>query len=99
MNLDEIQHIAPEIIRIAQKYGISKIFVFGSVARGNATRRSDVDLLVEMDEGASLFGMAGFGYEVEKLLGLQVDVVPISVLPQIKDRQFVENIQKEAVAL
>lgn len=99
MNLNEIQHVAPEIIRIAKRHGISKIYVFGSVASGNATQRSDVDFLVEMDEGASLFGIAGFGYEVEKLLGLQVDVVPISVLPQIKDRQFVENIQKEAIAL
>lgn len=99
MNLNEIQHVAPEIIRIAKRHGISKIYIFGSVARGNTTRRSDVDFLVEMDEGASLFGIAGFGYEVEKLLGLQVDVVPISVLPQIKDRQFVENIQKEAIAL
>jgi hypothetical protein len=99
MNFDQIRRFTPEILKIAKRHGISKIYVFGSVARGNNTRRSDVDFLVEMDEGASLFGIAGFGYEVEKLLGIQVDVVPISVLPQVKDRQFVEKIQKEAIAL
>jgi predicted nucleotidyltransferase len=73
--------------------------VFGSIVRGENTSQSDVDLLVEMQEGVSLFGLAGFGYETEKLLGVPVDVVPLSVLPQVKDQQFVSNIQKEAVAL
>ena len=52
-----------------------------------------------MQEGASLFGVAGFSYEVEILLGTPVDVIPLSVLPQVKDREFVMNIQREAVSL
>lgn len=99
MNLDQIRKFAPQINTIAQKHGISGVYVFGSVARGENTTSSDVDFLVEMKPGASLFGAAGFSYEVEKLLGVSVDVVPISVLPQIKDRGFAVNIQQEAVAL
>ena len=38
-------------------------------------------------------------YETELLLGLQVDVIPLSVLPQVKDKEFVMNIQREAIAL
>ncbi len=99
MNFDQVRQYAPQLLKIAQKYGISKIYVFGSVARGEATALSDVDFLVEMQEGASLFGVGGFSYETEKLLGVPVDVVPISAFPQVKDQEFVMNIQREAVPL
>jgi len=99
MNFDQVRQFAPQLFRIAQKHGISKIYVFGSTVRGNSTPRSDIDFLVEMREGQSLFGIAGFGYEAEKLLGIPVDVVPLSALSQVSDREFVINIQKEAIAL
>ncbi len=99
MNLDQIQQFTPQLLKIAQKYGISKPYIFGSVARRDTTSKSDVDFLVEMQEGATLFGVAGFSYETEKLLGIPVDVVPLSLLPQIEDRDFVMNIQREAVLL
>lgn len=99
MNFDQIRQLAPQLFKIAEKYGITRIYVFGSIARGEASPRSDVDFLVEMKEGASLFGVGGFGYEAEQLLGIRVDVVPISTLPQVKDRDFVRNIQREAVAI
>lgn len=99
MNFDQIRKFAPQIVKIAQKHGIIKIYVFGSVARGDTSPKSDVDFLVEMQEGASLFGVAGFSYETEKLLGLPVDVVPLSALAQVKDQDFVRNIQREAVLL
>ena len=98
-DLIHIRQLTPQLSKIAQKHGISKIFVFGSAARGDSTSQSDVDFLVEMEEGASLFGVAGFSYESEKLLGVPVDVVPLSVLPQVRDREFVMKIQKEAVSL
>lgn len=47
----------------------------------------------------ALFDAAGFGYEAEKLLGISVDVVPLSTLSKVSDREFVINVQKEAIAL
>ena len=99
MDIDQIRKFAPQLLQIAQKHGISNIYVFGSVARGDNSSQSDVDFLVEMQEGASLFGVAGFSYETEKLLGVPVDVVPLSVLPQVKDQEFAINIQREALSL
>jgi len=99
MNFSQIRQFAPQLSQIAQKYGIIKIYLFGSVARGNDTLSSDVDFLVEMSEGASLFGAAGFGYEAEKLLGIRVDVVPLSTLRQIQDSEFARNVQEDTVAL
>ena len=99
MNFNQVRQFAPQLFQIAQKHGISKIYVFGSIARGNSTSQSDVDFLVEMQEGRSLFGVAGFSYEAEKLLGIPVDVVPLSTLDQVQDPEFVVNIQREAIVL
>ena len=99
MNLAQIRQLAPQMLEIDQKSGITRIFVFGSVGRGDITPQSDVDFLVDLQEGASLFGMAGFLYDVEKLLGVPVDVSPSSALSQIQDREFVLNIQREAVLI
>lgn len=99
MNYIALLQFAPQIKKIAEKHGIAKVFVFGSTARGEPTSQSDVDFLVEMQAGASLFGIGGFSYETEKLLGVRVDVVPMSTLPQVGDREFVKNIQKDAIAL
>jgi uncharacterized protein len=99
MNLLSLREIAPQLNQIAQKHGIIRLYVFGSVARGDATSKSDVDFLVEMKPQASLFGAAGFGYEAEQLLNTRVDVVPISVLSSIEDKQFVSSICNDANAL
>lgn len=48
--------------------------VFGSVARGAATKRSDLDLLVDFDPSASAFDHVGLIQELESLLGRPVDV-------------------------
>jgi hypothetical protein len=99
MNIHQVRQFAPQIRKIAKKHGISKIYVFGSVARGEPGAQSDVDFLVEMQAGASMFGAAGFGYEAEKLLGVPVDVVPLSVLPDVADQEFAARVQQEAVML
>ncbi len=99
MDYNSLRQFAPQIKKIAEKHGISKVYVFGSTVRNEATPQSDIDFLVEMQEGTSMFGIGGFSYEAEKLLGVQVDVVPLSALPQISDREFVKNIQEGALAL
>ena len=64
-----------EVLRIAGKYGASKVRVFGSVARGEADPASDVDFLVELQSGRSLLDLGGLQFELEALLGRPVDVV------------------------
>ena len=99
MDRHALRQFAPQIKKIAEKHGIAKVYVFGSTARGEATAQSDIDFLVEMQEGVSLFGIGGFSYETEKLLGVRVDVVPLSTLSQVSDQSFVKHIQEDAVAL
>ncbi len=99
MNYDQLKSFFPQINTIAKKHGISRVFLFGSAARSQSMPASDIDFLVEMQEGASMFGITGFAYEVEQLLGILVDVVPASLLPQVTDHEFVKNIRKDAVAI
>ncbi len=99
MNYNSLRQFAPQIKQIAEKHGIAKAYLFGSTARCEVTAQSDIDFLVEKQEGVSLFGIGGFSYEAEKLLGVRVDVVPMSTLPLVRDREFVKNIQADAIVL
>ncbi len=99
MSLEELKKVKEELYQIAAKYGISNIYVFGSVARGESSEISDVDFLIEMESGASAFGVGAFQFEAQKLLGGQIDVVPTFTLPKIEDKNFVQSLQAEAVAL
>ncbi|WP_414528500.1 nucleotidyltransferase family protein [Nodularia chucula] len=64
-----------EILQIATKYGAYNIRIFGSVARGEADVNSDVDFLVEMETGRSLFDLGGLLMELQEILGCEVDIV------------------------
>jgi len=64
-----------EILSIAAKHGARNVRVFGSVARGEADEKSDVDFLVEMEPGRSLFDHADLWLELQELLDRKVDVV------------------------
>ncbi|HEV2579396.1 MAG TPA: nucleotidyltransferase family protein [Ktedonobacteraceae bacterium] len=82
-----------EILRIAKNYGASNVRVFGSVARGEADEKSDIDLLVDMERGRSLMSLAGLLVDLEELLECQVDVVPEdSLRERIKSRALQEAV-------
>ena len=99
MKIKEIQRYKAHLYKIAARYQVKKIYVFGSVARGESNKISDLDLLIELDENASAYGVGGFQYDVQKLLGVEIDVIPTFVLSRITDREFVQSIQAEAIAL
>jgi uncharacterized protein len=69
-----------QILALAQKYNVSNVRVFGSVARGEDDPASDIDLLVDLAPRADLFDLASLDVELERLLGRKVDVVPTRLL-------------------
>jgi uncharacterized protein len=72
-----------KINRIARRYSVREIRVFGSVARGAASRTSDIDLLVDFDRAkrtTSTLRSIDFALELEKLLGRHVEVATESSL-------------------
>lgn len=64
-----------DVLRLAAKHGARNVRVFGSVARGDARPDSDIDLLVELEPGRSLFDLGGLLFDLQILLGVDVDVV------------------------
>jgi len=63
-----------EVLRIAAKHGATRLRVFGSVARGEADADSDIDFLVDLEAGRSLFDLGGLLMDLQELLGRKVDV-------------------------
>ena len=80
-----------EILEIAAHRGVSNVRVFGSVARGDATPTSDIDLLVDFDTTHRGLDLFAFAREVEELLGCGVDV-GTEVHPLIRDKVNAEAI-------
>ncbi len=84
-----------EILQIAARHGARSVRIFGSVARGEAEPSSDVDFLVQLEEGRSLLDLVGLWQDLEKSLGRRVDVVePEGLHWYIRDR-----VLREAVSL
>ena len=90
-----IQNHRRQILDLAGKHGLEKVRIFGSMARGDATELSDVDLLVAAPEGTSGLALGGLLMDVSELLDRKVDVVTErSLRPALRDR-----ILREAVPL
>lgn len=67
---------------VLRRYGAVNPRLFGSVARGDASADSDIDLLVDLlpDGGNDLLRVAGVGEELGQMLGMRVYVVTTSLL-------------------
>jgi predicted nucleotidyltransferase len=77
-----------------RRRGVRSISLFGSVARGEAGPRSDVDLLADVDDDVSLFGLSRLKRHLEDLLGMPVDLVTTDALrPRFRDRIMAEAIR------
>lgn len=86
-----LQRLLPEL---RARYGVSHLLLFGSIARGDDTQNSDIDLLVEFDRPVSLFGLASLKAYLERELGGPVDVGTVdSLRPQYRDEVLAEALR------
>ena len=89
--VDEIKKI---VAALAAKYGADRIYLFGSYARGDADKNSDIDLRI--DKGAIRgLQMGGLAADLEDVLGIPVDLVPTGSL----DSKFLNSISDDEVLL
>jgi len=93
--LDLVLGKRDDILAAATKRGVRNVRVFGSVARGEDDDISDVDFLVDLEEGRGLFSLGGLVMDLRVLLGRGIDVAtPEDLKPRIKER-----VLKEAIPL
>jgi predicted nucleotidyltransferase len=80
-----------KLLAIAAGHGASNLRVFGSVAKGADKEGSDIDLLVDVRQGTSLFDLVGLQQDFEDALGMKVDLLTEPELhPLIRDRILAE---------
>ena len=95
MTLDQVRRlIEPEKPALHAK-GVTVLYVFGSVAKGEATANSDVDVMSDYDSapGFNLFDLSGLHTELSQCLGVNVDVVTRDGI----HRRIRDSVLKEAV--
>jgi uncharacterized protein len=96
MSLNELrQQYRDAILSAASRNGVRNVRVFGSVARGDEKPDSDIDLLIDLEPGRTLFDHGGFLMDVRDLLNREVDVVTENGLR----KRIREQVLDEAVPL
>lgn len=90
--IEEIQDIVCEI---AERYGVERVTLFGSYARGEARPDSDIDLRIDKGRIRGLFQLSGFHSELEEKLHKKVDVLTTDSL----NEKLLKRISREEILL
>jgi predicted nucleotidyltransferase len=78
----KLRHQRRRLLDAAEKHGVSRLRVFGSLARGEAKATSDIDFLVDLKPGRTLLNLAAFRREAAEILNLPVDVATADMLKE-----------------
>ena len=76
---------------IFKEYGVKKAAVFGSAARGDAKKNSDIDILVQLEDGRTLFDLGGLSVDLKKLFGKKVDLVEYGAIRPLFRKQIMKD--------
>ena len=86
--LDEIK---PLIIESLKKNNVKRAGLFGSVVRGEATDKSDIDILVEFTGNKSLLDLVGLKLELEDILKCKVDILTYNSIHPLLKKQILDE--------
>ncbi len=89
-----MDEIAERVRPVARRYKVSKIYVYGAYAKGQADSGSDVELLVDFGKAFGYFGRGGFCMDLNEALCKNVSAVPIGY-----SEEFVDSIRNEMVEI
>ena len=89
-----IEEIKKAVVPICERYGVERLSLFGSYARGEADDKSDVDLMVDLGRpmGFEFFGFYG---DIERALGIETDLLSRNGTRQ----KFLDKIAKDEVLI
>jgi len=86
-----IEFIKEKVVPILKRHNVKRASLFGSVVRGEAREDSDVDILVELPKGLSLFDFVGIQLELEEALGVKVDLGEYSTIKAVVREQIMSE--------
>jgi len=90
-----MEEIKQKSIPLAKRYGVTRLGLFGSYARGEAREDSDLDFLIHTGTMRGMLQYMGFVLDLEDAFGCHVDVVTDG----IEDQEFLNRIKKDEVLL
>lgn len=90
--IDEIKNI---VAPIAKEYGVQRVFLFGSYARGEATSSSDLDFRVDKGTLKGLFALGGLYNDLKECFGKELDLLTTGSL----ESQFLNQIASEEILI
>ena len=93
--MSEYERIGYIVSPIAEEFGVDRVSLFGSRARGDYTEQSDYDFLISKGKIKSLFTLSAFINALEEAFGTHVDVVTDTS----SDQDFIKGVSKEGVLL
>ena len=70
-----IEEIKKLVHNTLKQYGIEKAYIFGSYARGEADKKSDIDIMIKKGNLKTLLQLSALAYEIEQILQKQIDIV------------------------
>jgi len=88
-----ISHNKTAILDLAKQHGVKSISLFGSMVRGDDSDNSDVDFLVELEQGRDLFDLGELLIDLQTLLQRKVDVVTQNALHPSISSQILKEAQ------
>lgn len=92
-SVDEIKTI---VVPIANEYGVDRMVLFGSYARGEATGNSDIDIYIDVEQGwGGYFKLASLQNKLENALGSRVDLLTTGAF----DSEIFENVKGDEIVL
>ena len=86
------KNLNKSIIRYLKKYNVDRIGIFGSYARNQNLKNSDLDLLIRFKKNPTLLQMVRIERELSEILGIKVDVV---TEPSLTDKTLKKNIERD----
>jgi len=90
----KIEEIKEKVIPLLIRHQVRRAGIFGSVAKENDTLKSDIDILVKLDNKISLLDFVGMKLELEDLLGRTVDLVEYQAIkPRLREKILEEEIR------
>ena len=75
MTILTVQKIKPQIVPLLKQAGVSRSAIFGSFAKGNESKESDIDILIEFQGEKTLLDLVALKTELEKVLNRKVDLL------------------------
>jgi len=90
-----IEEIRAIVGPIARKYGVERVYLFGSYARGESADNSDLDLRIDKGSLKGMFALCGLYTEIEEALKMKIDLLTTGSL----EDDFLHRIQDEEVLI